>query len=362
MSHPSGTVNTAVSDVDVTFNKLIDLSSLTSSQITLTGPNGAITVQNAQWFSGDTYQIAFPSQTGQGTYTIQISTQVKDLVGNQMSQPYSGAFTISLPDLVANSISGSTTATFGQTIPISWTVTNSGAGPASPAWIDEVWLSQMRTLDSSAIPLLSQSETVHTPLAPGQQYTVNTTVTLPSSLTTPAGIYYLLLEANATNTVTDSNTGNDVAASSALTLSLPNSDFFINPNGGDWGTASNWNTGASANERNQCGHSLCGCHGYRIAAVRLDRQHPECGGFGHHDRFVSSNLRQLFDQCRTHSCQRCNSDGNGSGNFLHCFWNHRCRWFQSLCKGRSDAKPTRIDGLQLHGQLWYDHPGSDRQR
>ena len=163
---PSGAVNTAVSAIDVTFSKLINLSTFTASQITLTGPDGSITVQNPVLLSGDTYQIAFASQLAQGTYTLQIAAGVKDLIGNASSQPFSDSFVIRLSDLVASSISinGSDSATFGQSVPVSWAVTNSGAGTASPAWTDEIWLSQTPTLTNSAILLLSQPETAFTPL------------------------------------------------------------------------------------------------------------------------------------------------------------------------------------------------------
>ena len=80
--NPPSTANIAVTAIDVTFSKLINLSTFTASRFTLTGPDGAISVQAPVLLSGDTYEIDFLSQETQGTYTYQIDSQVTDLVGN----------------------------------------------------------------------------------------------------------------------------------------------------------------------------------------------------------------------------------------------------------------------------------------
>ncbi len=223
---PSGAVSTAVSAVAITFNELINPTTFTTSQVTLTGPNGPITI-NFLTGSGDTYQVGFASQLTQGTYTLQVAASVTDLFGNAMGQAFTGTFTISTPDLVAGPISGPAGASFGQTIPISWTVTNSGPGIASTPWTDEIWLSQKTTLDSSATLLLTQSEVAQAPLGSGQSYTVNTNVTLPLTQTAAAGTYYLLLQTNAAGSLAEATASNDIAVSSALALTVPPSPDLV---------------------------------------------------------------------------------------------------------------------------------------
>ena len=69
---PTGTVNTVVSAVDVTFSKPIDASTLNAANITLTGPGGAIAVGQGYLISGTTYAIPFATQRANGTYQLTI--------------------------------------------------------------------------------------------------------------------------------------------------------------------------------------------------------------------------------------------------------------------------------------------------
>ena len=62
---PTGTVNDVVDHIDVTFNKAMNTSTLNGSNITLTGPGGAVTVGQGYLVSGDTYRIPIAAAAGQ---------------------------------------------------------------------------------------------------------------------------------------------------------------------------------------------------------------------------------------------------------------------------------------------------------
>ncbi len=73
-----------------------------------------------------------------------------------------------------------TTATTGESIPVSWTVLNNGTYAAHQDWVDRVYLSSDVTLDGTDFLLRSESAAAKTPLEPGHTYSFGPTVTIPS--------------------------------------------------------------------------------------------------------------------------------------------------------------------------------------
>jgi len=218
---PSGTVNTTVSQVAITFSEPVDLKTFSPSAITLTGPGGTIGVNQPQLVSGSTYNIGFATQTAQGSYTLTIATSVTDFAGNALSQTFSNSFTIALPDLAVTSTSAPSSAAEGASIPISWQVGDvSPTNGTGATWTDAVYVSANSVLDSSAVPLTSIAGPT-SPLAPGSSYSRNTSVTIPGNLAT--GNYYLLLVADDNGGQLESDAGNDTndVAADAITLSAP---------------------------------------------------------------------------------------------------------------------------------------------
>ncbi len=145
-STPTGVVNNLADHVDVTFDEAIAGTSFTASEVSLTGPLGAIAVNTPSALSSTTFRISFTAQTTNGNYSISIGPGITDLAGNKMDQNgngidgepgdvYTSTFQIALPDLAVTSISSPpSSAVEGASIPVSWTVTNvSTANPASGA-------------------------------------------------------------------------------------------------------------------------------------------------------------------------------------------------------------------------------------
>jgi hypothetical protein len=194
-SSPSGTLNTGVSQVQVTFSEPINLASFTPSTITLSGPSGVIPVNQPQYVSGNTYRITFPQQNRAGAYQLQINTSVTDYAGNPLAQAYSSAFTVALPNLSVVTTSVPSSAVEGAAIPVSWEVANVSSGnPTASTWNDGIYLSSRSNLDGSAIPLKTLASPT-TPLTPGTNYSRSTLATLPSNV--PAGNYFVLIAADA---------------------------------------------------------------------------------------------------------------------------------------------------------------------
>ena len=88
-----GTSSSPLSSVQVTFNEEINPATFTPSQVTLTGPSGTITGVTVSVVSSSNnhqFTIAFPSQSGGGTYTLTVGPDIQDWYGNNMDQNRNG--------------------------------------------------------------------------------------------------------------------------------------------------------------------------------------------------------------------------------------------------------------------------------
>ncbi len=125
----TGTVAGGVTSINVTFTAPIQLSTLNSGTITLTGPNGAIAITGTSLISGSTYAISFASQSASGSYTLVVGPNVLDATGLPMNQngnatsgeptdKYTGNFTIDSigPKVTAASITTSVSSPFAGII------------------------------------------------------------------------------------------------------------------------------------------------------------------------------------------------------------------------------------------------------
>jgi hypothetical protein len=110
---PSGIVNSAVNSIDLFFNGAPNPNSVAASDFTLTTPNGPLLpgLLSFSEVSSAHYVLTLPLQTAVGNYSLVVTTNITDLFGQPM-QPYTGAFTISLPV-----VQGRITDTHGQPVP-----------------------------------------------------------------------------------------------------------------------------------------------------------------------------------------------------------------------------------------------------
>ncbi|OGV75042.1 MAG: hypothetical protein A3K18_14425 [Lentisphaerae bacterium RIFOXYA12_64_32] len=108
---PTGTVNyRAVQSIDVTFSKSMAVASFQTTDFTLTGPDGAVTITSITKLSDTQYRVNFASQTVLGTYTLNVGPDVTDTVGSPMSNVYTGTLTTQVvgPYITAITPSGNT--------------------------------------------------------------------------------------------------------------------------------------------------------------------------------------------------------------------------------------------------------------
>ena len=68
---------------------------------------------------------------------------------NETNNVQAVAINLTAPDLVVSAATAPTSATLGETVALSWTVTNQGSVTASADWYDYVYLSDDQTLDNS---------------------------------------------------------------------------------------------------------------------------------------------------------------------------------------------------------------------
>jgi hypothetical protein len=99
--------------IDLTFSEAVNSYTEGPSGFTLNTPNGPVPQADIAAFASgvSTVRVMFPAQNTPGDYSFQVSSGIDSLLGQPLSQVYTGAFSISL--LV---ISGTVTDTNGQGI------------------------------------------------------------------------------------------------------------------------------------------------------------------------------------------------------------------------------------------------------
>jgi hypothetical protein len=109
---PQGIVSNLVGQVTVQFNARLNPASLGAGDVRLITPNGPLGAGLALAMTAfDTLQITFPPQNLPGNYRVEIGPGITNLLGQAMSQVYTGAFTIVVPV-----IAGTITDTNGQPV------------------------------------------------------------------------------------------------------------------------------------------------------------------------------------------------------------------------------------------------------
>ncbi|MBW4615047.1 MAG: hypothetical protein KME21_17585 [Desmonostoc vinosum HA7617-LM4] len=144
---------------------------------------------------------------------------------NETNNLLAKAITLNAPDLVVSSADAPTSAVVGETINVSWTVTNQSTFPAAATGIDDLYNSRSDNVYISSDEFLDESDTVLTsfsieenmPLAAGASYTISKDIGLPQNR---AGNQYLLFRADASNFQSESNKTNNILAK-AINISAP---------------------------------------------------------------------------------------------------------------------------------------------
>ena len=126
--------------------------------------------------------------------------------------------TIVSPDLQPSLLTSAPTAVFGQPFGVTWTVTNTGTGPAQGNWSDRIWLSSARDSLAGATSLAVAANV--SSLQSSGSYSNGATLTVPLNAQSQPGGYWLLVQVDANGSVAESNEGNNLR-SAPLTLTMP---------------------------------------------------------------------------------------------------------------------------------------------
>jgi subtilase family serine protease len=166
-----------------------------------------------------TQNVTLPSSAAPGTHYLLFKTDRNNEQGetDETNNVYAVAITILAPDLVVSAATAPDTAIDGDTIPVSWTVTNQGSVPAPAQWFDYVYLSSDQVLDPQTDRFLYSQASGTTPLPSNQSYTPSANVFLSS---VAPGDYYLLFVADARSSQSETDETNNVLAR-PITLSAP---------------------------------------------------------------------------------------------------------------------------------------------
>ncbi len=127
------------------------------------------------------------------------------------------------PDLTVTNIDAPTSVEDGQTIDITWTVTNQGAATASGPWEDLVYLEQVTDPDN---PQLLGTFTRIDDLDPGESFTRTERISLPTKFSSTHQLFVVTDHADAV--YEDDNDNNRVADDVTMTVSLaPRADLEV---------------------------------------------------------------------------------------------------------------------------------------
>ena len=122
-----------------------------AAALRLTSPNGAITLGNPFLVSGTTttYGVQFDALANQ--WRLHADGRAPALPtwrASRQAEPKDFFFTVSLPALVVDTpVSQTPSATFGDTVLLTYTVHNEGTAPLTTNWTDNIYLSASPFLD-----------------------------------------------------------------------------------------------------------------------------------------------------------------------------------------------------------------------
>jgi hypothetical protein len=244
---PTGTVFGAVDHLDVTFNKPINVSTVTAPEVVITGPGGPYTLSSIGSLGGNSYRIYLPTLVTSGTYNVAIGPDITSLAGTKMDQNQNGifgenpgdifmsSFTIATDDLIVDSVTVPANANFGQTLMVPYVGHNIGnaATPNGASWADYVYLSASGVYGNADNIYIGYGLGSGLPVAAGGTYMGTATVTLPLIPANPDGNYYMIVHANGSGGLTEIDTTNNNKTSTAIALKTPPRVTAVGVNGGD---------------------------------------------------------------------------------------------------------------------------------
>ena len=125
-----------------------------------------------------------PGNLPGGTYYLLVQTDTEDTQGesDESNNVLTQQIVLNTPDLRVVGVDAPAEGTYGQTLSVSWTVTNFGTGStASGGWTDSVYLSADQMLGDGDISVGQAA--APSALAAGGSYVNSANITIPDNLT-----------------------------------------------------------------------------------------------------------------------------------------------------------------------------------
>ncbi len=196
------TTATVTRNTDTTVALVVNLSSSDLSRATVPA---SVTIPAGQ-ASASFPVTTLDNHTPDGLQQVQLSASVGGLVTGLATL---GITDVDLPDLSVAAVTAPTSSYDGASLPISWTVTNSGQYPAAGLWQDQVYLDPVDgPLSSTPVDTVPFTGTVNA----GQAYTQTDTLTFPATV----GQYTVRIVADSGHSLQELSFTNNTASSQAL--------------------------------------------------------------------------------------------------------------------------------------------------
>jgi subtilase family serine protease len=125
------------------------------------------------------------------------------------------------PDVAISAAISPVSAALGETVEVSWTVTNQSSSVAPADWSDYIYISNDQVLDASDTFVTTRSAAANTPLAAGTSYTFTQNINIPN---TTIGDRYLLFVADRNNQQSETDETNNIQA---VAINLTAADLVV---------------------------------------------------------------------------------------------------------------------------------------
>jgi len=184
---------------------------LTTSDATEATVPATVTIAAGQ--TSVTFTIATPADTqDRGTVEPIIGASATNYAPGQAQLIVTDT---NLSDLLVSKVSGPATALNNQLFSVSYTVSNQGSAPAVGPWQDQVYITDQPT--GGALTPLGDPVDFNGTMPPGLSYSRTLTFFAPEE----TGNYWIVVQTNIGNTVTEALTTNDTAVSAQPMQVLP---------------------------------------------------------------------------------------------------------------------------------------------
>ncbi|MFN7138981.1 MAG: Ig-like domain-containing protein [Limisphaerales bacterium] len=99
---PAGNVGAQISSMQIIFDSVIDLSTVSIADFLINTPNGHVDPTSITVLGANSVRVNFPPQNTPGLYSVQVGPQIQNAYGMEMPTVYSATFTITPLTITGN--------------------------------------------------------------------------------------------------------------------------------------------------------------------------------------------------------------------------------------------------------------------